>query len=213
MKKRLTAVILLTLLLCLTACSQESGESSDDESKLHYQESSISDTSAESSDISVNLSSLTLPLEIDNWGSASKYNPSDNSYVSVPVKITNIVSGAFAEKEIRQFSAKNSSYTYTPPSENTEWIIAEYEFSLDGFPVQKGGVAPDITAFITSPENEPITLDGKLWATSPINISEENYFFEGTVQGKIAYQMLKGYKNYIIVLGEWNETQAFFKIK
>lgn len=209
MKQR-SVILAFLLLVSLSGCSEknETVLSETEVSEISHIESTVS---KESSSLTVNVSSQAMPLEKDTWGTAAKYDPVSDTYINVPVKITNIIHGTEAEQLVRHFTAQNSAYTDTELPKGCEWTVAEYEISLDNYPVPEGGVTPYISSSVMSSDGESFLLDGKNWHTFTVNISEEEYFFEGTIKGEIAYMMLQDNLEYIIVLGENDEQQAFFK--
>lgn len=224
MKKVISAVILaLMIVFCASGCSgaSENNYVSNDtvQSSQDRQQSDQSQDGENSSneggenstgEIHPLSSSEKLPIDQGNWGTASKYNTKEKSYVNIPIKITSVVHGEKAAETVKDFMDKSSSYNYTEPDKNAEWVVAEYQISLDGFPVDKGGADASVTSFIMGSGGGFIDNNGEKWSTTTINITDNNYYYEGIVTGKIAYQMLAGHTDYIIVVGEYNETQAFF---
>lgn len=226
MKKVISSVVFVFALLSLTACSGGTDSNSDGGSESPSAESSVSeissDTQSENSDgtsseelsdkkIRTVSSSLSSPLALNSWGSAAKYNTKEQNYINVPVRITAIEHGQKATDTVKKFMSESSSYNYTEPGQDAEWVIADYEISLDGFPVDEGGADSSITSFITAENGGYFEYGDKQWSTTTINITDGKYYFDGTVKGQIAYQMLKDRTDYVITLGEYDETQAFFK--
>lgn len=226
MKKVISSVVFIFALLSLTACSGGTDSNSDGGSESPSAESSVSEVSSDaqsensdgtSSEESSNekirtvSSSLSSPLGLDTWGSAAKYNTKEQNYINVPVRITAIEHGQKATDTVKKFMSESSSYNYTEPGQDAEWVIADYEISLDGFPVDEGGADSSITSFITAENGGYFEYGDKQWSTTTINITDGKYYFDGIVKGQIAYQMLKDRTDYVITLGEYDETQAFFK--
>lgn len=226
MKKVISSVVFIFALLSLTACSGGTDSNSDGGSESPSAESSVSEVSSDaqsensdgtSSEESSNekirtvSSSLSSPLGLDTWGSAAKYNTKEQNYINVPVRITAIEHGQKATDTVKKFMSESSSYNYTEPGQDAEWVIADYEISLDGFPVDEGGADSSITSFITAENGGYFEYGDKQWSTTTINITDRKYYFDGIVKGQIAYQMLKDRTDYVITLGEYDETQAFFK--
>lgn len=218
MKKIILTVILAFTALSFSACSDtdsstkpevSDAQSSVSESSLSSDGSDIQ-SDVNSSDEVYTTSSAASPLAINTWGLASKYSTKEHAYVNVPVRITSVTRGDDAEKIVKKFMDESSSYNYTEPDKNAEWAVADYEISLNGFPVDEGGTDCSITSFITGTDNDYIDYGDKKWSTTTLNIIDGKYYYEGVVKGQIAYQMITGRNDYIIVLGEYNETQAFF---
>ena len=226
MKKVISSVVFIFALLSLTACSGGTDSNSDGGPESPAAESSVSEISpdapSENSDgtsseessaekIRTVSSSLSSPLGLNSWGSAAKYNTKEQNYINVPVRITAIEHGQNATDTVKKFMSESSSYNYTEPGQDAEWVIADYEISLDGFPVDEGGADSTITSFITAENGGYFEYGDKQWSTTTINITDGKYYFDGIVKGQIAYQMLKDRTDYVITLGEYDETQAFFK--
>lgn len=233
MKKIISAVVFISAVLLLTACADSTNNNSDSGSESLTAESSVSeitsDTQSENSDkassenssvqstessdekIRTISSSLSSPLGLNSWGSAAKYNTKEQNYINVPVRITAIEHGQKATDTVKKFMSESPSYNYTEPGQDAEWVVADYEISLDGFPVDEGGADSTVTSFITAENGGYFEYGDKQWSTTTINITDGKYYFEGTVNGKIAFQMLKNRSDYVITLGEYDETQAFFK--
>ena len=225
MKKIISAVVFIFALLSLAACSDNTKNNADDGSENPVAESSVSEItsntqsensseqSTESSDEKIRTvsSSLSSPLGLNSWGSAAKYNTKEQNYINVPVRIISVEHGQKATDTVKKFMSESPSYNYTEPGQDAEWVVAEYEISLDGFPVDEGGADSTITSFITAENGGYFEYGDKQWSTTTINITDGKYYFDGIVKGQIAYQMLKDRTDYVITLGEYDETQAFFK--
>ncbi|MDD6490011.1 MAG: hypothetical protein PUG48_09415 [Clostridia bacterium] len=226
MKKIISAVLFVFVLLSLTACADNSKNNSDGGSEEPTTESSVSEivsgtqsensddtSSAESSEEQIRTisSSLSSPLGLNSWGIVAKYNTKEHNYINVPIRITAVEHGQKATDIVKKFMSESSSYNYTEPGQDAEWVVAEYEISLDGFPVDEGGADSSITSSVTAENGGYFEYGDKKWSTTTVNITDGQYYFEGTVKGQIAYQMLKNRTDYVITLGEYDETQAFFK--
>ncbi len=219
MKRKLKAFLSCIILFSLCACAGSSKNNSLPSSSSEIldnnteQESNASvRTEKNSTSITTASSSIDSPLELDVWGTAAKYCTAENNYVNVPIKITSVRRGKDVASEVKTIADKSSFISYFEPDENEEYAIADYEISLDGFPVDKGGTLIDISAYITGTDGEMIKLDnGSYWSTTAASLNQENYYYEGTVKGSLAFRIIKNRTDYLIVLGETGETQAFFK--
>lgn len=211
MKKVIFTTICIIMVALLTACSANEKDNSENSTDTSVKVSEMSENeNNKQNDISVSSSSISVPLSINNWGNASKYSTKEQGYYNIPIRITALTKGKKASEIVKKFMDKSASYTYTEPDKNAEWIVADYEISLDGFPVDKGGVDTSITSFVTGTDGNYMEYGDKKWSTTTVNITDGKYYYEGNVKGQIAYQMLTGRTDYVITLGEYNETQAFF---
>ena len=155
--------------------------------------------------------SVEKPLALGEWGMAAKYCTEHNYYLDVPVRITAIRRGAAVNDEVRELMAQSEQYFFEP-SENEEYAIAEYEICLNDFSVGKGGTLCDITAFITGEDGEALALeDGSYWGTTVSCLDQETYFYEGVIHSMMAFRIVKGRSDYLIIAGEYGKTQTFFK--
>lgn len=157
-------------------------------------------------------SSQNTPLKLESWGVAAKFSTSEQAYANVPVRVTSVTIGKKAEKEVRTFMNESTEYVYTAPSAEEQWVLAEYELSLDGFPLDESGADAGITSFVTAEDGGIITVGEKKYSPVTVNITDGQYYYEGIVKGKIAYRLPKKCGKTLLVLGEFEETQAFFQI-
>ncbi len=202
------AAVMLTL---LSACSSKDEDvSASDTSANESSASQISDESEE--EIKTTSSSVSSPLSFDVWGSAAKYSTSEQKYYDLPVKITGIVRGNAAKDEIRTFMDQSDEYTYKEPADGQEWVLAEYEICLDGFPVDEGGTDCSIVSFVLGTDGGYIQSGGENYDPVTINIIDDKYYFEGNHKGKIAFTLPKKCQNYLISAGEYDEDRAYFSV-
>lgn len=212
MKNVILTACFVFMIMSFCACSNTDENSyTDDNTQNTSKISEVSNNeSSKKSDIKTLSSSVSSPLVVNAWGTASKYSTKEQNYVNVPIRITSVTRGKQANETVKKFMNESSSYNYTEPDKNAEWVVADYEISLDGFPVDIGGTDNSITSFITGNDGDYINYGDKKWCTTTINITDGKYYYEGIVKGKIAYQMINNRTDYIITLGEYNETQSFF---
>ena len=211
MKKLLLAAVIPVLsAVMLASCSgkQQSSSSHDDTSASSSQASA-----AESSKkLFISSSSASTPLELEAWGSAAKFCTANNSYVNVPVRLISFERGAQALREAERLASQSSFTSLIPAGGSEEYVLVEYEISLNGFPVDEGGTLNTISAHITDTEGNMLKLsDGSYTGASAVCLDEEKYYYEGTVKGRLAYRIPKDCRDYLLVLGEEGQTQAFFK--
>lgn len=151
------------------------------------------------------------PLSVGEWGTAAKFCTANDRYVDVPVRIVSIRRGEAINEEARRLMEQSGRY-YFEPNENEEYAIAEYEISLNDFPVGEGGTLCDITAFITGENGEALALEnGSYWGTTVSCLDESTYYYEGVVHSLMAFRIIKGRTDYLMTVGEYDETQTFFK--
>ncbi len=178
--KRLTAAVTV-MLVCMAGCS-EGGVQESTLSRIPAVTSNAS--SEEESTLTAADSSEQMPLGLHTWGLAAKYDPVSESYREVPVRITRLT--------------EDTADVSLP--EGYHWKAAEYEISLQDYPVPEGGVTAAITCSVLS--GYALTVD----------LSEEAYAFEGILKGKVAYPVADDAQECILVFGETGEKQAFFKV-
>ena len=213
MKKFLILTLVLVMTAGLAACQTENSDESTQNSNVSEVSSEVSELSDEESKITTASSSIHSPLEVDTWGIAAKYCTKTGGYVNVPVRITKISHGNSAKETVKNFTKNSAAYTYTEPEKNIEWVTAEYELSLDDFPVDSGGADTSITAFVTGKDGEMLKNGDQLFGTAVMNITDGKYYHDGTVTGTLAYMLPENNRDYVITLGEHEETQTFFSQK
>lgn len=207
----LAAAAAAVMIISFAGCSAKETE----------EESSAAESSANESvpekakeKLRASTSSLQLPLGMNEWGSAAKYSVSENKYHDVPVKITGMVCGSEADKKIREILKKDpSGYKYTEPGKDSKWALIDYTLSLDGFPLDEGGEDASVTSFVTAEDGGYLKSGGKDTASVTMDLFEKKYYFEGTVSGQIAVLIPAECKKFILTLGEYDETQAFFALE
>ncbi len=226
--KKLLAVLLPALVLLASGCSDSKSEKTDEGSApASVTESSQEESStvpSQSSGYSYLIedakkpvpSSGTAedPLSLGEWGTAAKYCTSKAGYVDVPVRIVSVRRGDQAAKEVKDALSKGTGRYFGEPEKDEEVLIAEYEICLDDFPVKEGGTLCDVTAFLSGPDGEAIKLkSGSYWSTTMISLDEDTYYFEGTVHSALACKIKKEVTDFRLVLGEYGETQVYYKGK
>ena len=219
MKKRYVSLMLAGLMILaafISGCSGKNDESSKSSEKEKSKESvsqtsEVSEKSRKSVDTAI--SSVSSPLGLNEWGKAAKFCTADGTYKDVPIRITSVRRGEKVTNEVRQAANSSALLTFYEPDEKEEYAIAEYEMSLDGFPVKEGGTQADIFASVSGPDGEMIKLEnGSYWGTTALSlVGDDEYYYEDIVKGKLAYKIIQGYNDYLLIVGEIGETQAYFK--
>lgn len=208
MKKVIISVILL-LLLC--SCTENQSETSQKSENTGEQSASFSSEVPKRDEIKTNLSSVSLPLSAGEWGICAKYVISQRQYADIPVRITSFERGEKAENLVKKLMSENKGNPYRELPEDFEWVVAYYEISLDSFPVDEGGADASLSAMIISENGEMPEYSSKILGTVANTFYDKNYAFEGILKGVIVYQMPKNDKEYLLAVGEYEETQAFFR--
>ena len=211
-----------TLLCCMTAllvCSCGCADSKQPESSTTSETSAASEaseasksTSKEHDAVSPLSSSVSDPLALDTWGSASKYSTAAGEYVETPVRLVSVRRGESIAAEVKRLADKSIYVSFSEPNKNEEYALVTYELSLDGFPVKEGGTLIDIYAVVQGTDGEMLRLaDGSYFSATALCLNEDAYFYEGIVQGVMAYKIPKGCSDYLLAVGEPGETIAYFQ--
>lgn len=207
-----TALIIITVtsLLMMSSCANGEEENSVDESSRNGHTESRASEVSEKEEIKPTSSYVSSPLALGVWGSAAKYSTSERKYFDIPVRLTGVLRGDKAKEEVRSFMNGSNEYTYKEPDKDEEWVIVEYELCLDGFPLDEGGADCSIVSFVKGKDGGYVNSGGKSFDPITVNITDGNYYFEEIHSGKIAFTLPKDCKDYLIVLGEYEEDQAYF---
>lgn len=207
-KKALFAVTAAVALM--TSCSQAKQEQS--EVSVKEENNSSSDVQEKKgSEIKAISSSPTSPLKTKEWGSAAKFSVSEQKYYNVPVRIVGVEYGLSADKTVKMaLENKKGVQQYSAAKDGEQWVVAEYEMNLDGFPVDERGADPAVSSFVISGESDYITFNGKKFSPVTVSLTDDEFYFMGTVKGKVAFILPEKCSDYILALGEYGETQAFF---
>lgn len=209
-KLLLSAVLPVLSAVLLTSCSEkQQSSSSADEATPSSSRSSAEESSKK---LFISSSSANTPLEKEAWGGAAKFCTANNSYVNVPVRILSFERGKQTGREVERLASQSSFSGYVPPGSSEEYVLVEYELSLSGFPIEEGGTLNTISAHITDSDGNMLKLsDGSYWGASAVCLDEDKYYYEGIVKGRLAYRIPEKCHDYLLVLGEEGQTQAFFK--
>lgn len=153
-------------------------------------------------------SSKQSPLNIGEWGIASKY--ASGGYVDIPAKVTSVKRGESAAKEVENYlTSGNSIYKYEDAKIGMEWTVIEYDIDLTK--MEKDSTAKLDTKVTGTGNNTSIKYNDVVYIVSTINMTPNNYT-KGSIEScKFAVQLPIGCTDYLIALGASSYTQAFFK--
>ena len=160
-------------------------------------------------------SSLENPLQVGEWGIASKYNTETRSDQDVNVSVTNIIRGEEAAEMAKEYmSSDYSIYKYEEPEAYLEWVVIEYDVDfVDTYIPGELGASPNVEADITGPDGSSVKYNGITYITSTIEIGSRDYIKTKTGSGKILTQIPIGCTDYIIQFGRYGGTTAYFQGK
>lgn len=160
-------------------------------------------------------SSLENPLQVGEWGIASKYNTETSSDQNVNVRVTNIIRGNEAKEMAKEYMSRDYSiYKYEEPEAYLEWVVIEYDVDFaDTYVPGELGASPNVEADITGPDGSSVKYNGITYITSTIEIGSRDYIKAKTGSGKILTQIPIGCTDYIIQFGRYNGTTAYFQGK
>lgn len=158
-------------------------------------------------------SSLENPLQVGEWGIASKYNTETSSDQNVNVRVTNIIRGDEAKEMAKEYMSRDYSiYKYEDPEAYLEWAVIEYDVDFaDTYVPGELGASPNVEADITGPDGSSVKYNGITYITSTIEIGSRDYIKAKTGSGKILTQIPIGCTDYIIQFGRYNGTTAYFQ--
>lgn len=158
-------------------------------------------------------SSLENPLQVGEWGIASKYNTETSSDQNVNVRVTNIIRGDEAKEMAKEYMSRDYSiYKYEDPEAYLEWAVIEYDVDFaDTYVPGELGASPNVEADITGPDGSSVEYNGITYITSTIEIGSRDYIKTKTGSGKILTQLPIGCTDYIIQFGRYNGTTAYFQ--
>ena len=167
-------------------------------------------------------SKIDSPLEIGEWGLASKYagkylseKYADKNYIDVPVRVTKVVRGDKAKEEVKDWVANSKYYKYTEPKAYLEWAVIDYEVDLSDVSFDEGtiGTSIKIDSGVKSPEGGSVKYNGITYILTTTDASSSDYVKEpGVYEGKFIVQLPEGCKDYVIKLGNsYNGAESYFK--
>ncbi|SHJ26189.1 hypothetical protein SAMN02745163_01596 [Clostridium cavendishii DSM 21758] len=165
-------------------------------------------------------STLKAPLEIGQTGIASKIAAKDPNLHNSNVSLTNIIRGEEAKKLVDEFNSNHRAVQIAPlESSQLEYAVAEYDITIpEDFPHDIDGPGIEISSEINGLDGEGLVYDGVLYVNTTCDISpkgSENVVLKPNVPGKgrFAFTIPKGCTNYLVLLGEFDGTKAYFKGK
>ena len=152
------------------------------------------------------------PLEKGTWGIASKYSTESKKYEDVYVKVTNIIRGEDAKKVVQNYASSKSYFKYEEPKEGLEWVVLDYDLDYANFTKSSLGANADVTSSIRGiGDHSSVIYNGKTYILSSRYIGSSDYVKTQTTTGKIAFQMPIGCSDYIVELGSYSGSKAYFK--
>lgn len=158
-------------------------------------------------------SSLENPLQVGEWGIASKYNTNTSSDQNVNVRVSNIIRGDEAKKMAQDYmNSDYSIYKYEEPEAYQEWVVIEYDVDFgDTYVPGELGASPNVNGDVTGPDGSSVKYNGITYINSVIEIGSRDYIKTKTGSGKLLTQLPVGCTDYIIEFGTYNGTKAYFK--
>lgn len=160
-------------------------------------------------------SSITNPLQIGEWGIASKYNTNTKGDQNVNIRVTNVIRGEEAKKMAKDYMSSGSSiYKYEDPTAYLEWAVIEYDVDFGNtFQMGELGANPNVNGDITGLDGTSIKYNGITYISSVIEIGSRDYIKTKTGSGKLLTQLPIGCTDYLIQFGTYNGTNAYIRGK
>ena len=160
------------------------------------------------------------PLNIKEWGLASKYagkyldeSYADQTYIDVPVRVTKVSRGDKIIGDVKSLLAEHHYKYSEPKSSQLEWAIIEYEVDLTD--VKFGGslgTTIKIDSSVKGTDGGSVKHDGITYILTTLDVSDSKYVKEpGVYSGKFITQLPKGCKDYLIKFGSYGKTESYFK--
>lgn len=164
---------------------------------------------------SARTSSLENPLQIGEWGIASKYNTKTSGDQNVNIRVTNVIRGEEAKKMAKEYMTSGSSiYKYEDPKAYQEWAVIEYDVDFGNtFEMSELGASPNVNGDITGLDGTSIKYNGITYISSVIEIGSRDYIKTKTGSGKLLTQLPIGCTDYLIQFGTYNGTTAYIRGK
>lgn len=153
-------------------------------------------------------SSQENPLNIGEWGIASKYDSGE--YIDLPVKVTKVTRGAAATQRIKDYCNEHTIYSYEDPKEGMEWAVIDYSVDLTNVTERSSGKSIRVYSKIRGTgDNSSIRYNGYTYILTTKDISE-TYSKEDIGNGAFAVSLPIGCTEYTIAMGESSHTTAYF---
>ena len=165
-------------------------------------------------------STKEAPLELGEWGLASKYagryldeSYADQTYIDVPVKVKKVSRGDKVVDDVKSLLAAKHYKYQEPKSTQLEWVIVEYDVDLSD--VKFGGslgTTIKIDSSVKGTDGGSVKYDGITYILTTLDVSSSDYVKEpGVYSGKFVTQLPKGCKDYLIKFGSYGKTESYFK--
>lgn len=154
-------------------------------------------------------SSKENPLNVGEWGIASKYM--SGGYIDVPARVTKVTRGSSAAQEVKNYCNSGSSiYKYEDAKQGMEWAIIDYDVDLTK--IEKSTTVRLDTKITGTGTNTSIKYKDVTYIVTTMNMTSE-YTKGKVVNCKFAVQLPIGCTDYLIALGTSSSTQAFINGK
>lgn len=181
------------------------------ENTVDNNESSSSNNKNESS----NASGINSPLSIGKTGITSIRNSETSGYSDVSVTLAKVTRGSEADSMVEAYNNSNKAVKVNIPKKNEcECAVAELDVTIpDNLKVSKYGIIPNIDVTIKGLDGKNIKYNGKTYiGMNGFIISNKDAIKPGqTAVVKFAFPIPKGCTDYLIIVGNDKNTQAFFK--
>ena len=92
-----------------------------------------------------------------------------------------------------------------------EWVVIEYDVDLSTYNKPSIGANADVTCKVEGTNSSSIKYNDVTYITSTTYIGSRDYVKTDSATGKFATQIPVGCKDYVITLGAYGKTTAYFK--
>ena len=205
--KKFNFVILVVLLFGITGCTidiskYKTDSFDDDVNEIIESEDEIVSVGVESD--------LENPLNIGDYGIASKYNVYLSDYKEVDVKLKNIIEDP--DTIVNEYNLSNPNKLITK-QDDFKYVVLEYEVILVDYETETFGDNIRLDVLVVDENDNSFIVDG-VKQDIEISILEEDLgiFNGGKGSVKIAFAIPEDTVNYLVKFGTYGHIIAYYKV-
>lgn len=161
-----------------------------------------------------NKSDIKNPLKKGTNGNASIYFASSKKYMDVPIKLIDITRGEKAKTTVDKYNKDAVVQLDLSDKPTLEYAVASFEITIPkDYPVPKHGMYPNPTVEIKGLDGNSVKHDGVIYILSTVNTSPRSKSIQAgeSMIIDIAYGVPKGCSDYVLKIGNLNQTLVYFK--
>lgn len=206
--KKIKVIFVLFLVFIISGCTIDISKNKDKVIDKNNKDDEIIDLE-EVKSVGVS-SSIDNPLNIGDYGLASKYNVYLGKYKDVDVKLSKIYENS--EEIVSKYNLSNPDKKITKQT-GFKYVVLDYEVTFFDFETESFGDNVHLDIEVVDTTNNNFVVD-KVKQVIEVHILKEDL---GIVNGgigtvKVAFAIPSNIGNYLIKFGTYDHTIAYYKV-